>query len=109
MFSKETQAEAGLTLKCDECNFEGDTERELGWHMGKIHAWPSDLKDDNKSESMDISTESQGVKYCAVCHCEAEDMYDLDAHTWFEHDDAGESDHHKFCKFCDDGFEHKRD
>ena len=27
MFSKETQTEAGLTLKCDECNFEGDTER----------------------------------------------------------------------------------
>ena len=62
MFSKETQTEAGLTLKCDECNFEGDTERELGWHMGKIHGWPSDLKDDNKSESMDISTGSQGVR-----------------------------------------------
>ena len=109
MLSKESQTEAGLTLKCDECNFEGDTERELGWHMGKVHGWPSDLKDDQNPESMDISTGSQGVRYCTVCNYEAEDMYDLDAHTWSEHDDSDESDHHKFCKFCNFDSEHKRD
>ena len=79
--------------KMTELFFQMDTERELGWHMGKIHGWPSDLKDGLKSECMDISTGSQGVRYCTVCNYEAEDMYDLDAHTWSEHDDADESYH----------------
>jgi hypothetical protein len=33
MDCKETQTEAGLNLKCDECNFEAENDRELG-HMG---------------------------------------------------------------------------
>ena len=41
MHCKETQTEAGLNSKCDECNFEGENQRELGWHMGRIHGWPS--------------------------------------------------------------------
>ena len=30
MHCKETQTEAGLNSKCDECNFEGENQRELG-------------------------------------------------------------------------------
>ena len=77
--------------------------------MGKIHGWPSDQKEGEKSDHMDKSTGSQGVRYCTICNYEAEDMYDLDAHTWSEHDDGDESDHHKFCKFCDDGYDNLRD
>ena len=51
MHSKETQTEANLNLKCDECNFEAEYERELGWHMGKMHGWPSE----QKGETMDIA------------------------------------------------------
>ena len=57
MHCKETQTEAGLNSKCDECNFEGKNEKELGWHMGKYHGWPGDEKPDD----MDISCESQGI------------------------------------------------
>ena len=39
---KETQTETNLNLKCEECNFESGNERELGWHMGKHHGWPSE-------------------------------------------------------------------
>ena len=89
MFCKETQTETNMHLKCEECNFESDNERELGWHMGKHHGWPSD----KKSEDMDISRDSQGVRYCVLCDYEAEDMYDLEAHTWAEHEEVSIVDH----------------
>ena len=41
MHCKGTQTEAGLNLKCDECNFEGENAQELGWHMEKHHGWPA--------------------------------------------------------------------
>ena len=31
LISQQTQTETDLNLKCDECNFEGANERELGW------------------------------------------------------------------------------
>jgi hypothetical protein len=82
MHCKETQTEAGLNLKCDECNFEGENQRELGWHMGRMHWWPSE----KKGESMDISLLSTDPRNCDKCEYEAESMYDLDAHTWEIHD-----------------------
>ena len=39
MLCKETQTEAGLNSKCEEYNFEGENERELGWHMVRISAY----------------------------------------------------------------------
>ena len=89
MSCKETQTETNINLKCEECNFESDNERELGWHMGKHHGWPSD----QETEEMDVSCESQGVRYCVICEYEAEDMYDLEAHTWSEHEDVDKVDH----------------
>jgi hypothetical protein len=80
MHCKETQTEADLNLKCDECNFEAESERELGWHMGKYHGWPGDEK-----PAMDISCESQGGRYCVICNYESEDFYDLEAQHWAEH------------------------
>jgi hypothetical protein len=52
VFCKETQTETqtDIMLKSNECNFEGTSEKEIGWHMGKNHGWP----DDQKSEEMDI-------------------------------------------------------
>ena len=61
MLCQETQTEAvGLDTKCDECNFEAENERELGWHKGRNHGWPSEEK--------------------------GQSLYDLDAHTWDIHD-----------------------
>jgi hypothetical protein len=89
MISKETQTHTNTNLKCEECNFEAVNERELGWQMGKHHGWPSDQKTDD----MDISRESQGVRYCVICDYEAEDMYNLEAHTWAEHEEVSIVDH----------------
>ena len=85
-------------MKCEECNFEGESERELGWHMGKQHGWPSIYK----SEDMDISCDSQGARYCVLCDYEAEDMYDLEAHTWSEHDEVEQVNHKR--RSLDEGF-----
>ena len=82
MLSKETQTETDIDLKCEECNFEGESQRELGWHMGRIHGWPSD----QKADSMDISLLSTDPRNCEKCGYEAENMYVLDAHTWEIHD-----------------------
>ena len=71
---------------------------------------------------MDISCESQGVRYCVICDYEAEDMYDLEAHHWSEHEEIEvvnhdrrsldiedkesdkcvslQNDNHHACKFC---------
>ena len=75
--SKQTQTESSIELKCDECNFEGVNERELGWHMGKNHGWPSE----QKSEDMDKSIGSMDARFCEKCDYEADSMYDLDTHT----------------------------
>ena len=132
MSCKETQTEAGLSLKCDECNFEADNDRELGWHMGRHHGWPID----QKAESMNISLLSTDPRNCEKCGYEAESMYDLDAHTWDVHDESitcnfcensfetdselkrhkkeEHSDNHDFggqvvCNFCDNSFQNTRD
>jgi hypothetical protein len=55
--SKESQTEADLQSKCDEC--------------------------DKKSEQM--NSEYQGVRHCEQCGYAAEDKNDLDAHERFEH------------------------
>ena len=34
LFCKETQTEVIIDYKCEECHFEGKTEKEVGWHMG---------------------------------------------------------------------------
>ena len=57
MFSKETQTEVTTNSKCD---YEGPSERDLGWHSGRFHGWPSD----RNAENMDISNDSQGVRHC---------------------------------------------
>ena len=66
-----------------------------------------DSKDFNKDfepymKSDDLDS-SQGVRYCTKCSYEAEDMWDLDAHTWSEHDE--EDDSNLKCNFCDEVFE----
>ena len=42
---------------------------------------------------MDISSSSQGVRYCAICDYEAKDMYELDGYTWSEHEEVEFVDH----------------
>ena len=42
MDCKGTQTEAGLNPKCEECNLGAENDRELGWHLGTHHGWPSD-------------------------------------------------------------------
>ena len=98
MLCKETQTVSNLEFKCEECNFESETEKELAWHMGKHHGWPSD----QKTEDMDISCSSQGVRYCVICDYEAEDMYDLEAHTWSEHEEVSIVDHNRRSLEVDD-------
>ena len=97
--SKETQTEAGLNLKCSECNFEAESERELGWHMGRHHGWPSH----EKPESMNTSLLSTDPRNCGICGYEAKSLYDFDAHTWDVHDESIEFN------FCESTFENDSD
>ena len=48
--TKQTQTEKGIDLKCTECNFEAFTNTELSWHLGEIHGW----SDDQKNEEVDM-------------------------------------------------------
>ena len=88
--------------------------------MGKNDGWPND----HKSEDMDTSIGSMDPRKCDKCDYEAESMYDLDGHTWSEHDDVEEdeesdqvnrsnrsynADNSFVCTFCDDNFKTQRD
>ena len=57
MFNMETQTEVTTNFKCDECNYEGQNEKDLGWHLGRFHGWPSDPI----TENMDISSDLEIV------------------------------------------------
>ena len=81
MFCKETQTEVTLDYKCEECNFEGQTEKEVGWHMGRFHGLPND----HRAENMDMSFEYQSDRHCDQCGYIAENLEDLQAHTNMEH------------------------
>ena len=70
--------------------------------------WPIN----QKAEDMDISCDSQGARYCVLCDYEAEDMYDLEAHTWSEHDEVEQVNHKGrsldegfLCKLCPKWFQ----
>ena len=106
MHCKETQTEESLDLKCDECNFEAEHEKELGWHMGRSHGWSSEANSvinyDAKADKMDISLLSTDPRTCEKCDYEAEDLYDYDAHTWDIHDDEeGDQSPSISCQFCE--------
>ena len=69
------------------------------------------LPNDQELDELDMS---EGPRYCVKCDYQAEDGYDLDAHTWSEHEeDASEIDglttksKGKFleCNFCDNKFQ----
>ena len=75
MYCKETQTEEVPSLKCEECEFEGTNEREKGCHIGRHHEWPRD----DHAETMDISKDTEGDRYCNECGYEAKNMFDLDA------------------------------
>jgi hypothetical protein len=86
-----------------------ETEKELGWHMGKNHGWPLD----KKSEDMDISDISENrPRNCEKFNYAAEDMYNLDAHTWTEHEESSYSEGGgKFssCNLCEEVLQTKGD
>ena len=107
--SKQTQTQTDLISKCEECNFEGSTEKELDWHMSNIHGWSVD----HKSDEMEISSTSinfQVPRNCDACDYEAEDQHDLDAHHFELHMKSAEFVGNSIvCNFCDNGFETKRD
>ena len=63
--------------------------------MSENHGWPKE------KESVDLDS-SQGIRYCSICNYEAEDMYDLDVHTWDKHDE--EDFLAPVCNFCDEAF-----
>ena len=71
MYCQATQTEDVPSLKCEECDFEGGRDREIGWHVGRHHG-------DDKAEVMDMDDE--GDRYCKECGYNAKSMYNLDAH-----------------------------
>ena len=96
-------------MKCDECNFEAKDKSELSWHLSENHGWPKD----QTPVDMDMS---EGPRYCQTCDYEAEDGYQLDAHTWSEHDDDNVEDdslvndaHIIGCNICEEKFGTIRD
>ena len=98
-----------MYLKCNEGNFEASNNTELCWHQSKKHGWPQNR------DNLDMS---EGPRYCNKCDYQAEDEYDLDAHTWSEHDDDDEEieecsleiNRYSFgCNICEENFDTKRD
>ena len=89
---KETQTLSDLYLKCNECDFETPTDAVLDWHLSKVHGWSTE----RISDFLDTSTDPRN---CKRCDYEAEDKYDLDAHTWTEHEET--EDEHLVCNSCD--------
>ena len=81
----------------------------------------SKAKDSPILESVSVQTDE--IILCHKCDYEAEDRYELDAHTWSAHDDESMEVHdyggeiHKVdnyaddfkCNFCDNNFKTKRD
>ena len=84
-----------MYLKCNECNFETPSDSVLDWHLSKIHGWSND----KISDFLDTSTDPRN---CKECDYEAEDKYDLDAHTWTEHEE--EKDETGGCNACEKTF-----
>ena len=56
------------------------SESEFSWHLSENHGWPRD------GTPVDLDM-SKGPRYCTKCVYESEDGYNLDTHTWSEHDD----------------------
>ena len=100
--SKQTQTDRGIELKCTECNFEALTNTELSWHMGEVHGW----SDDQKNDEIDMDA---GPRYCGKCDFEAADGYELDGHIWAEHDDDDTDDESISCPYCDESFSEMKD
>ena len=107
MFCKETQTEEVFSLKCEECHFEGENEREIGWHIGRHHGWQNDEKDGN----MDISNDCERETNCNECGYKANTIYGLNAHKETAHANSSIDDSHKLfsCQFCEDRFRNKMD
>ena len=96
IISKETQTNCNMFLKCNECNFETPSDSVLDWHLSKIHGWSTD-------QITEFLDNTEDPRNCRKCEYEAEDKYDLDAHTWTEHDDE-EAEESIVCTFCDKRF-----
>ena len=92
---KETQTQSDLYLKCNKCNFETPTDSVLDWHLSKVHGWSND----QISDFLDTSTDPRN---CNKCDYEAEDKYDLDAHTYHDHEEEMES---IGCNSCEKTFQ----
>ena len=108
MYCKESQTEAVFILKCEECDFEGRNERELGWHIGRNH----DLPLDENAETMDITNDSEGVRCCKECGFEANNMYNLNAHKRTAHSNSiivDDRQNSRQCNCCDKTFTSIRD
>ena len=92
---KETQTQIDMYLKCNECNFETPNDTVLDWHLSKIHGWSND-------KILDFLDTSTDPRNCKRCDYEAESKYDLDAHTWTEHEE--DEDETIVCNLCEKTF-----
>ena len=60
----------------------------------------------NNAEDLDLSF---GPRFCQMCDHEAEDGYQLDAHSWSEHEDEDLSTYQFHCGQCDKKFKMLKD
>ena len=76
--------------------------------VGRSEHQDSSKIDRSKILSSSVSTQTDEIILCQKCDYEAEDKYELDAHTWELHDSEANEDI-VTCWYCDDDFETKLD
>ena len=76
-------------------DFNAFKDSRLSLHTENVHVGSHE----NSHEDLDSS---QGFRVCNRCDYEAEDIYELDGHLWYGHEE--DEDGHVFCKFCDEKF-----
>ena len=76
--------------------------------VGRLEHQDSSKINGSKILSSSVSTQTEEIVLCHKCDYEAEDKYELDAHTWELHDTEANEDI-VTCWYCDDDFETKLD
>ena len=92
----------------------GALEKENNWNKAIINQLELKVKqfEENNSSKVDklpelhsVSVQTEEIIVCHKCDFEAEDKYDLDAHTYTEHS----SDNYLTCRYCEYCFDTKKE
>jgi hypothetical protein len=107
--SVETQTYTDIDFKCNEYNFEGRSEKELSWHIRRIHGWSdSQSGEDMDQNSIYMETEVNEEYICRFCKYRTSDMIEYDDHVC-ENESESEQTNCFPCTFCEQSFQSRRE